>query len=138
VKKKRASIKNNLIQQLKESKMVPVYETEMCGKVVARVNYNQNLDVWNGRNWNCGSTGRHEGLTKLRDGRFVLIQGSDWQNESSFGSVITAEEALQRVLSTHNEELLDLPRFKVLKELAEATIAAESDDEAMEEVENGS
>ena len=46
------------------------------GVVIARVEYNNNLDFWDGHNWTCGSTGRHLGLTQLRDGRFVLIHGT--------------------------------------------------------------
>ena len=42
---------------------VNVYED---GKVIARVQYNDNLDYWDGKNWTCGSIGRHLGLTRLR------------------------------------------------------------------------
>lgn len=43
------------------------------GQVVGRVRYNNNLDWWDGNNWTCGAVGKHKGLTKLKDGRYVLI-----------------------------------------------------------------
>ena len=58
--------------------MVNVYED---GEIIAVVEYNNNLDYWDGSNWTAGSTGRHEGLTQLEDGQFVLIEGTDWQGE---------------------------------------------------------
>ncbi|QZT33672.1 hypothetical protein HUR95_15820 [Caldalkalibacillus thermarum TA2.A1] len=87
------------------------------GVVVARVNYNDNLDFWDGRNWSCGSVGRHKGLTRLKDGRFVLIHGTDWQGERDYAEIITAEQALQEILSSGNEELLEEEKFADLKAL---------------------
>lgn len=91
---------------------VNVYE---FGEVVARVEYNSNLDFWDGRNWTCGSTGRHKGLTKLKDGRYVLIYGTQWQGERDYAEIITTEEALQEVLQSGNDELLENARFAELK-----------------------
>ncbi|GGK22603.1 hypothetical protein GCM10010965_14380 [Caldalkalibacillus thermarum] len=93
---------------------VNVYEG---GVVVAQVNYNNNLDFWDGRNWSCGSVGRHKGLTRLKDGRFVLIHGTDWQGERDFAEIISAEQALQEILSSGNEELLEEEKFADLKAL---------------------
>ena len=61
--------------------MVNVYEN---GEIIADVDYNTNLDVWNGQNWQSGGTGKHRGLTRLEDGRFVLIYGSDWQGVEDY------------------------------------------------------
>lgn len=33
------------------------------GDLVAVVKYNNDLDFWDGRNFSCGSTGRHLGIT---------------------------------------------------------------------------
>lgn len=74
--------------------------------IVARVNYNQNLDYWDGSNWQNGGVGRHLGLTKLKDGRFVLIHGTQWEGERDYGEIISAERALQEVLEAGNDELL--------------------------------
>jgi hypothetical protein len=93
--------------------MVNIYED---GQIIARVNYNKNLDYWDGRNWTCGSTGRHKGLTKLKDGRYVLIHGTQWQGESNHGEIISDTEALQEIMESGNIKLLEDRRFKELKE----------------------
>ncbi len=84
--------------------MVNVYEN---GKIIADVDYNNNLDVWNGQNWQSGGVGHHKGLTRLEDGRFVLIHGSDWQGVEDYAEVITPEEALQEILKSRDLDLLD-------------------------------
>jgi len=91
---------------------VPVYEDE---NVVARVEYNQNLDFWDGRNWTCGSTGRHLGYTKLKkSGKYVLIHGTQWQGERASAEVVTGEELVQAAARTdHIEDLYaDYPELK--------------------------
>ena len=110
---------------------VNVYEDESMNKVISRVRYNQNLDFWDGRNWTCGSTGRHKGLTKLRDGRYVLIHGTDWQGEKDYAVIIDPEEALQEILKSNNTELLGTMKFKELNDLYQKMI-----DEDYEEAED--
>jgi hypothetical protein len=87
------------------------------GKVIARVEYNSNLDYWDGKNWTCGSMGRHLGLTRLRkSGRYVLIHGTDFLGEQDSAEIISDEEAYQQILTSGNIELLekfpDLRRFE--------------------------
>jgi hypothetical protein len=83
---------------------VNVYSND---EVIARVKYNNNLDWWNGQNWTCGSIGRHKGITKLKNGQYVLIHGSDWQGEDSYGEIISPERAIQEILKSGDEDLLD-------------------------------
>jgi hypothetical protein len=87
------------------------------GKVIARVGYNSNLDYWDGKNWTCGSMGRHLGLTRLRkSGQYVLIHGTDFLGEQDRAEIISDEEAYQQILTSGNIELLekfpDLRRFE--------------------------
>jgi hypothetical protein len=87
------------------------------GKVIARVQYNDNLDFWDGSNWTCGSMGRHLGLTRLRkSGQYVLIHGTDFQGEQDRAEIVTDEEAYRAIISSGNIELLekfpDLQRFE--------------------------
>lgn len=84
--------------------MVNVYKN---GEIIADVNYNNNLDVWNGQNWQSGGTGKHRGLTRLEDGRYVLIFGSDWQGVEDYAEVISSEKALQEILKSGDLDLLD-------------------------------
>ncbi len=93
---------------------VNVYED---GRVIARVEYNSNLDFWDGKNWTCGSMGRHLGLTRLRkSGQYVLIHGTDFQGEQDRAEIVTDEEAYRAIISSGNIELLekfpDLQRFE--------------------------
>ncbi len=110
---------------------VNVYED---GDVIARVRYNQNLDYWDGRNWTSGGVGRHKGLTKLQDGRYVLIHGTNWQGEKDWAEIISPEQALQEILKSGNTELLDTKKFSELKKLYEEMYMLE-DDELEEEAE---
>ena len=89
------------------------------GAIVGRVRYNDNLDYWNGSNFTCGATGRHRGLTMLKDGSYVLINGTQWQGEQDRAEIITEDEAVEYVLKSGNTQLLDLPKFKGLKLLAD-------------------
>jgi len=100
--------------------------------VVARVRYNSCLDYWDGRNWTNGGVGRHKGLTKLKDGRYVLIHGTQWQGEKDWAEIITPEQALQEILKSGNTELLETKKYRELKELYEKTMVQEEDDEEEE------
>lgn len=107
---------------------VTVYDAD--GKAIARVRYNNNLDYWNGRDWTCGALGRHKGLTRLKDGRYVLIHGTDWMGERDWAEVITPKEALYQVLKSGNTYLLDMKKFKDLKALYDEDLIREYEEEA--------
>jgi hypothetical protein len=117
----------------KKQYRVNVYEDRYnLNEVIARVRYNQNLDYWDGRNWQNGGTGRHKGITKLKDGRYVIIKGTDWQGEKDYAYVVDAEEALQEILKAQRLELLETKKFAELKKLYEEKYLLE-DDEDLEE-----
>lgn len=110
---------------------VNVYEENqygLDGDVIARVRYNSCLDYWDGRNWTNGGVGRHKGLTKLRDGRYVLIHGTQWQGEKDWAEIISPEQALQEILKSGNTELLDTKKFVELKKLYEEKYLLEDDE----------
>lgn len=105
---------------------VNVYES---GKVIARVQYNDNLDYWDGKNWTCGSPGRHLGLTRLRkSGQYVLIHGTDFQGEQDRAEIVTDEEAYQAILTSGNIEILD--KFPDLRRFEEDLDTDEDLDES--------
>jgi hypothetical protein len=97
--------------------MVNVYDEN--GRVIAMVEANNNLDWWDGSNWTCGSTGRHKGLTRLADGRYVLIHTTQWQGERDYAEIISEKQALQEILEADAVELLEEPKFAELKKLWE-------------------
>jgi putative transposon-encoded protein len=77
---------------------VPVYED---GEVIARVEYNSNLDFWDGRNMTSGSLGRHLGFTKLKkSGKYVLINGTNWEGEQPSAEVVTMDELIKAATRT--------------------------------------
>lgn len=104
---------------------VNVYDGDTHSPVVARVLYNQDLDYWDGRNWTSGNTGRHLGASKLKDGRYVLIHGTQWQGERDYGVVVSPEEMLQVILQTGHADLIETPKFKSLKALCESLVEEE-------------
>lgn len=95
---------------------VNVYDGVLNG-VIARVRYNSVLDYWDGHNWKNGKSGEHKGLTKLKDGRYVIIYGSDFVGKMDYAEIITKEIALQEILKSGNYELLRTKKFKELKKL---------------------
>ena len=112
---------------------VNVYENQhglfLNGNVIARVRYNTNLDYWDGRNWQNGGVGRHKGSTKLKNGRYVIIIGTDWQGERDYAYVVDADEALQEILKAQRLELLDTKKFAGLKKLYEEKYLLEDDED---------
>ena len=107
---------------------VNVYEGPECReRVVARVRYNTLLDYWDGSNWTNGGVEMHKGITKLKDGRYVIIIGSQWQGSKDYGYIVTPEEALQEILQSGNTELLESKRFAELKKLQEELLIEEEE-----------
>ena len=122
--------RKELLSMGKKQYRVNVYKD---GDVIARVRYNQNLDYWDGRNWTNGGVGRHKGLTKLQDGRYVLIHGTNWQGEKDWAETISPEQALQEILKSGNTELLETKKFAELKKLYQELELELEDDEDLEE-----
>lgn len=83
---------------------IPVYDED--GNIVARVEFNNNLDYWDGHNYSCGSMGEHLGITRLKDGRFVIINGTDWQGQRDTAHIASKSDALAAVIRSGNEELM--------------------------------
>ncbi len=107
---------------------VNVYEgPEYRERVVARVRYNEILDRWDGSNWSNGGMGMHKGITRLKDGRYVIIIGSQWQGARDYGYIVSPEEALQEILQSGNTELLESKRFAELKKLQEELLIEEEE-----------
>ena len=114
-------------------RLVNVYENEYAefgeNRIISRVKYNSILDYWDGHNWTNGGTGRHKGLTKLKDGRYVLIEGTQWQGQRNFAFVISKERALQEILESGKTELLARTKWEELKQLLDETMIEEDDEE---------
>lgn len=109
---------------------VNVYQDEHeLSEVISRVRYNSNLDYWDGRNWSNGGVGMHKGITKLKDGRYVIIIGTQWQGEKDYAYIVTPQDALQEILRAARFELLELKKYKELKELHDSTLIEENEDD---------
>jgi hypothetical protein len=104
---------------------VNVYDD--CGvmgkKVIARVNYNNNLDFWDGHNMTNGGTGCHKGLTRLKNGSYVLIHGTQWVGGESYGEIISKDQAIQEILRSNNLELFE--KYPELEKIADSELIEE-------------
>ena len=102
------------------AKLVNVYEDN---EIIARVHYNEKLDVRDARgNWTApegpwpSGTGRHLGITMLKDGTYVLVYGSDWQGDKDYAETVSQDVALRAVLES--ESYFSEKEFeKLLKQL---------------------
>lgn len=83
---------------------IPVIDHE-TGEIVAMVEYNNNLDFWDGSNWTSGPTGRHKGLTQLENGEYVLIFGTNWQGEKDEAILIDKNRAVNEIMRSRDMEL---------------------------------
>lgn len=92
--------------------MVNIYDNN--GDVIGTVKYNNNLDVWNGSNWQNGGTGLHLGITKLSNGEYVKINGTDWQGCENSAEIISEKRAFQLIMK-YAPKLLEEEKFKDLK-----------------------
>lgn len=116
-------------------KKVNVFQSEYyykegdCQDIVARVQYNEKLDYWDGKNFYNGGQGMHKGITKLKDGRFVIIIGSDWQGAKDYAYVVDKKEALVEILKSGNMELLEKKKIAELKKLHDELSETEELDE---------
>ena len=99
--------------------MVNIYNDD--GDVIGTVSYNDNLDIWNGRNWQNGGTGLHLGITKVSDGSYVLIHGSDWEGSMDYAEIISDKRAFQMIIK-YNPSLLEETKFKPLKRFEETLL----------------
>lgn len=109
--------------------MVKVYQNESRENLIGVINYNENLDYVVGSNRQNGGFGMDKGITKLKDGSYVIIVGSNWDGAESYAYVVDDKEALDEIVNSYNLELLEKGRFKRLRELYEKTMLIEDEDE---------
>ena len=80
--------------------MINVYG-DNC-EVIGLVEYDENLSYNN-----------RLGLTKLNDGSYVLMRGAFYENENTYGEIISEREAFQLIMR-YNDSLLEEDKFKDL------------------------
>jgi hypothetical protein len=97
---------------------IPVYNDS--GDIVGTVRYNANLDYWDGHTWSNGGICNHKGISRLKNGEYVIITGSDFEGERDKAKVTTPENALQEILKSGNGDLLKTKKFKDLGKIYEA------------------
>ena len=101
----------------------PVYKKY----VVGQVRYNECLDFWDGVCWSTGSQGSHLGITKRMDGHYVLIHKYEYSSGAVdySANTVSNREALNAILETGHEELLERKKFQRLKELKDNVVMKE-------------
>ncbi len=106
--------------------MVNVKSSRDSDDVIGRVKDTNNLDIWDGSNFSSGGVGYHKGITKLKDGDYVIIESTQHQGQQDFAYIVSDQEALEEVLKGH-PELLETKKFARLKKLAEDTMLEEEE-----------
>lgn len=96
-------------------------------EVVSRVNCNTYLDYWDGRNYTNGGCESHLGITKLRDGRFVLIYSCLYGD--NYAIVVDDFDAAYQIWKSGNTYLLDSKRFSRLKEYVDSLQEREDEEQ---------
>lgn len=96
---------------------VNVYEDGYLSEVVGRVRYNEDLDYWDGSRYGNGGVGYHKGITKLKDGRYVIIFGSEHQESRDYAVIVNKEAALYAILESNHLELLEDKKYRELKDM---------------------
>lgn len=123
---------------------VLVYELNECddkfynptAAIVGRVRINQNLDFYQKNIYaetleerkkvflGYNTPGEHKGITKLKDGRFVIIRTFDNNHSQildkslkNYAYVVDNNTAIAEIISSNHAELLNNKKFKKLNEL---------------------
>lgn len=95
---------------------VEIYEE---GRIVGRVEYNNNLDFLHETNYQHGGLGMHLGFEKIKDGRYVLIYGTQWHDKKDYAEVATLEDVANAIVRAGKEELFEEEQYADLKATAE-------------------
>jgi len=75
-------------------------------EVVGVVKYTDNLDFYDGRNYSCGGVGRHLGIGKLKNGKWYVCYGTQWQGERDYAEVIS-ESTAKKLCLQHNPDIYE-------------------------------
>lgn len=51
----------------------------------------------------------------MKDGKYVIIIGTQWQWGHDYGCIVDKVTALKEIVDSDNLDLLEAPRFKELK-----------------------
>lgn len=85
--------------------MIPLYNGS--NDIIGEVDYNQDLDYWDGRNWTNGGVGKHKGFGQLDDGRFYIIYGSQWQGDMSYARICSKEKLIKEMIKSSNSKYIE-------------------------------
>jgi hypothetical protein len=90
----------------KVKKMVKLYNEN--NEIIADVEYNQNLDRWDGRNYTNGGLGMHKGFGYLEEeNQFYIIVGSQWQGAQNYAYCVSTETLIREIIDSGNIDQID-------------------------------
>lgn len=95
--------------------MIVLYDEN--NEVIGEVEYNNKLDYWDGRNYVNGGVGLHKGFGQLKDNRFYMIHGTQWQGQFDNAKICDPKEIVKEAIRTGNTNELD--KFPKLKSIYE-------------------
>lgn len=90
---------------------VGIYEET---RTIGEVEYNQNLDYWDGSNWRNGGIGSHLGVAKWKD-EYVIIYGTDLEGHRDYAEKISPKEAY-KLIKEFKPALFEEEEFEELLE----------------------
>jgi hypothetical protein len=97
--------------------MVKLYN-ELNGEIIGDVEYNENLDSWDGRNYSNGGVGMHKGFGYLEEeDQFYIIIGSQWQGSQDYAYICSEEELIREMIDSDNSE--EIEKYPELQEVYE-------------------
>jgi len=129
----RYRLTKELLAKINRGKRISVYDIKdtnniekglRISKPISRVRYNNDLDCWDGSNFKgsgCG-VGINKGITKMMDGRYVILYSSLFKGNKDYGLVVTEEDALLEIINSNNLHLLDRVKYRELRELYDFSI----------------
>lgn len=100
-------------QEKRNTKRVKVLDSQ--GKEVARVKYNEKLDYYINNRLGYKQLGYHRGLTRLRDGRLVLIEGRDTGERTA--RVVGPIEVLESVLVSGRVDAIAGDKYRDIQQM---------------------
>jgi phosphomannomutase len=96
--------------------MVKLYKND---EIIGDVEYNENLDRWDGQNYTNGGRCMHKGWGYLEEEeQFYIIIGSDWQGTQDYAYCVSAEQLIREMIDSENTR--DIDKYPELQEIYDA------------------
>ncbi len=77
-------------------------------QIIGEVPSNDQLDYLVNTNWQNGGVGRHLGFGFWeRTNEYYLVHGTNWQGETDWAEIVTADRIVKEIIKSDNLEILE-------------------------------